>query len=591
MRYHLYRLNKRTKEVVVSKTRAMKMSSLYAPTLKEDPAEAELASHRLMLRAGMIRKQAAGLYSYLPLAWRSLRKIERIVRDEMEAAGAQEMLMPIMVDADAWRDSGRYNAYGPELMRFADRHGREFVLGPTHEETVTDLIKNELKSYKQLPVNLYQIQDKFRDEMRPRFGLMRGREFIMKDGYSFNATQESLQETYDAMKDAYANICERCGIKALPVVADSGQIGGDTSVEFMALADAGEAALVYCDACGYAADDEAASTQVVVTEGPGDGSLQKVHTPGMGTIAAVSAFFGFPENGTRKSLALIDAAGAPVVAIVPGDHELNDCKAEHVFGEGYRMMSDEELERYGLIKGFIGPVGLPAGIRLVCDTSLKGSVRWACGANEADYHFTGACPGRDFEPDAWEDLVTVVAGDPCPHCGAPLEAARGIEVSQVFQLGTKYSEAMGATFADENGEERPFLMGCYGVGVSRTLAAAVEQHNDEHGIIWPVSIAPYEVSVIPLDPDKEPCSSTCAELVEALVAEGIEVVVDDRAERPGVKFADNDLMGFPYQVVLGRRGLANGTVELKDRATGERQDVPVAEAAARVAELVRAQRR
>ncbi len=591
MRYHLYRLNKRTKEVVVSKTRAMKMSSLYAPTLKEDPAEAELASHRLMLRAGMIRKQAAGLYSYLPLAWRSLRKIERIVRDEMEAAGAQEMLMPIMVDADAWRDSGRYNAYGPELMRFADRHGREFVLGPTHEETVTDLIKNELKSYKQLPVNLYQIQDKFRDEMRPRFGLMRGREFIMKDGYSFNATQESLQETYDAMKDAYANICERCGIKALPVVADSGQIGGDTSVEFMALADAGEAALVYCDACGYAADDEAASTQVAVTEGPGDGSLQKVHTPGMGTIAAVAAFFDFPENGTRKSLALIDAAGAPVVAIVPGDHELNDCKAEHVFGEGYRMMSDEELERYGLIKGFIGPVGLPAGIRLVCDTSLKGSVRWACGANEADYHFTGACPGRDFEPDAWEDLVTVVAGDPCPHCGAPLEAARGIEVSQVFQLGTKYSEAMGATFADENGEERPFLMGCYGVGVSRTLAAAVEQHNDEHGIIWPVSIAPYEVSVIPLDPDKEPCASTCAELVEALVAEGIEVVVDDRAERPGVKFADNDLMGFPYQVVLGRRGLANGTVELKDRATGARQDVPVAEAAVRVAELVRAQRR
>ncbi len=360
----------------MSKTRAMKMSTLYAPTLKEDPAEAELASHRLMLRAGMIRKQAAGLYSYLPLAWRSLRKIEDIVRDEMDAAGAQELLMPIMVDAQVWHESGRYNAYGPELMRISDRHQREFVLGPTHEETVTDLIKNELKSYKQLPVNLYQIQDKFRDEMRPRFGLMRGREFIMKDGYSFNATQESLQETYDAMKQAYANICERCGLKALPVVADSGQIGGDTSVEFMALADAGEAALVYCDDCGYAADDEAASTQVVVTEGPGDGTLQKVHTPGMGTIAAVAEFFGFPENGTRKSLAIIDAEGNPVVAIVPGDHELNDCKAEHAFGEGYRMMADEELERYGLFKGFIGPVNLPEGIRLVCDVTLKDSKQW-----------------------------------------------------------------------------------------------------------------------------------------------------------------------------------------------------------------------
>ena len=572
------------------KTRAMKMSRLYAPTLKEDPADAELASHKLMLRAGFIRKQAAGLYTYLPLAWRSLRKIEGIVRDEMDAAGAQECLMPIMVDADLWRESGRYNAYGPELMRLSDRHEREFVLGPTHEETVTDLVKNELKSYKQLPLNLYHIQDKFRDELRPRFGLMRSREFIMKDGYSFSATQESLQEEYDKMKTAYANICTRCGLHALPVVADSGQIGGDTSVEFMALADAGEASLVYCDECGYAADDEAASTQVAVAEGPGDGTLQKVHTPGMGTIAKVAEFFGFPESGTRKSLALIDADGKPVVAIVPGDHELNDCKAEHAFGEGYRMMTDEELEAHGLHKGFIGPVNLPEGIRLVCDVTLKGSSKWACGANEIDYHYTGACPGRDFTPDAWEDLVTVVAGDPCPHCGRPLSAARGIEVSQVFQLGTKYSAAMGATFADEDGVEKPLIMGCYGVGVSRTLAASVEQHHDEHGIIWPVSIAPYEVSVIPLDPDKEPCQSACAAIVDALCEAGVEVVVDDRKERPGVKFADNDLMGFPYQIVLGKRGLVNGTVELKDRATGEREDVAIDEVAAKVAELVIAQR-
>ncbi len=570
-------------------SRVMKMSRLYAPTLKEDPAEAELASHRLLLRAGMIRKQAAGLYSYLPLAWRSLKKIESIVRDEMDAAGAQELLMPILTDAELWRESGRWSAYGPELMRLHDRHDREFALGPTHEETVTDLITNELRSYKQLPVNLYQIQDKFRDEMRPRFGLMRGREFIMKDGYSFNATQESLQETYDAMKQAYANICERCGLKALPVVADSGQIGGDTSVEFMALADAGEAALVYCDDCGFAADEEAATTTVAVSEGPGDGTLQKVHTPGLGTIEAVAKFFGFPENGTRKSLALIAEDGTPVVAIVPGDHELNDCKAEHLFG-AYHLMTDDELEHWGLHKGFIGPVNLPEGIRLVVDETLRASKQWACGANEVDYHFTCACPDRDFTVDEWADLITVHAGDPCPHCGAPLKGARGIEVSQVFQLGTKYSEAMGATFADENGKERPFLMGCYGVGVSRTLAAVVEQHNDEQGIIWPVSIAPYEVSVIALDKKGE-AFDRAEELANELAACGLDVVFDDRGERPGVKFADNDLMGFPFQVIVGKRGLANGTVEVKRRATGERTDVSVDAVVEQIHDLVVAERR
>lgn len=567
--------------------RAMKMSKLYAPTLKEDPAEAELASHRLLLRAGMIRKEAAGLYTYLPLAWRAIRKIEDIVRDEMDSHDAQELMMPIMVDAEFWRESGRIDAYGKELVRFDDRHGREFVLGPTHEETITALVRNELRSYKQLPVNLYHIQDKFRDEFRPRYGLMRGREFIMKDAYSFSATQESLQEEYDKMKEAYANICVRCGIHALPVVADSGEIGGDTSVEFMALADAGEASLVYCDDCGFAADDEAASTKVSVTEGPGNGTLEKVETPGLGTIEAVAEFFGFPKNGTRKSLALIDSEGKPVVAIVPGDHELNECKAEHVFGKGYRMMTDEELEKFGLFKGFIGPVHLPAGIKLVCDSSLKESKSWACGANEVDYHITGACPDRDFKVDEWADLVTVLAGDPCPHCGKPLSAARGIEVSQVFQLGTKYSEAMGATFMDEDGKEKPLIMGCYGVGVSRTLAAIVEQHNDENGIIWPVSVAPYEVSVIPLDPKKEDCAKATDRLVQELLDAGLDVVVDDRDERPGFKFADNDLMGFPYQIVIGKRGLKNGTFELKDRATGEREDISIDEAAAIVAARVR----
>ena len=567
--------------------RAMKMSRLYAPTLKEDPAEAELASHRLLLRAGMIRKEAAGLYTYLPLAWRAIRKIEDIVRDEMDSHDAQELMMPIMVDAEFWRESGRIDAYGKELVRFDDRHGREFVLGPTHEETITALVRNELRSYKQLPVNLYHIQDKFRDEFRPRYGLMRGREFIMKDAYSFSATQESLQEEYDKMKEAYANICVRCGVHALPVVADSGEIGGDTSVEFMALADAGEASLVYCDDCGFAADDEAASTKVSVAEGPGNGTLEKVETPGLGTIEAVAEFFGFPKNGTRKSLALIDSEGKPVVAIVPGDHELNECKAEHVFGKGYRLMTDEELEKFGLFKGFIGPVHLPAGIKLVCDSSLKESKSWACGANEVDYHFTGACPDRDFKVDEWADLVTVLAGDPCPHCGRPLSAARGIEVSQVFQLGTKYSEAMGATFMDEDGKEKPLIMGCYGVGVSRTLAAIVEQHNDENGIIWPVSVAPYEVSVIPLDPKKEDCAKATDRLVQQLLDAGLDVVVDDRDERPGFKFADNDLMGFPYQIVIGKRGLKNGTFELKDRATGEREDISIDEAATIVAARVR----
>lgn len=564
--------------------RYQKMSQLYAPTLKEDPAEAELASHRLLLRAGMIRKTAAGLYSYLPLAWRSIRKIEAVIRDEMEAIGAQEMMVPILTPAELWHESGRWDAYGPELMRIADRHGREFALGPTHEETFTDLVKNELRSYKQLPCTLYQIQDKFRDEMRPRFGLMRGREFIMKDAYSFSATQESLQECYEQEKAAYARIAERCGIYALPVVADSGQIGGDTSVEFMALADSGEAELVYCD-CGFAADVEAAATKVPVTEGPGDGTLEKVHTPGLGTIEAVADFFGFPENGTRKSLALVAEDGTSVVAIVPGDHELNEIKAGKLFG-AYHLMSDEELELAGLHKGFIGPVGLPGGVRLVCDESLRESVSWTCGANEMDYHYTGARPGRDFEVDEWADLVSVKAGDPCPHCGAALKSARGIEISQVFQLGTKYSESMGATFADEDGVERPFLMGCYGIGVSRTLAAVVEQHNDEHGICWPVCVAPYEVEVVPLAVNDDVVTPVAEKLVDELSAADLEVLLDDRKERPGVKFADADLIGIPYQVILGKRGVANGMAEVKVRETGERFDVPLDEVAAWLSERV-----
>ena len=566
-------------------TRPMKMSQLYAPTLKEDPAEAELASHKLLLRAGMVRKTAAGLYSYLPLAWRSIMKIENVIRDEMEAIGAQEMLVPMVTPGELWHESGRWEKYGPELMRMEDRHGREFCLGPTHEETFVDLVRNELRSYRQLPCTIYQIQDKFRDEMRPRFGLMRGREFIMKDAYSFDATVEGMQKTYEEQKAAYARICERVGLRALPVVADSGQIGGDTSVEFMALAPAGEAEVVWCD-CGFAADTEAATAGVAITDGA-PGELERVYTPDCGAIADVSALLDIPENATRKALALVDGEGNNCIVIVPGDHELCDVKAEHVFGD-FHLMTDEELELAGLIKGFIGPVGLPEGVRMYADESLRGAQWWTIGANEKDYHLLHAHPGRDFTiaDDAWVDVVSAKEGDACPACGLPLHLERGIEVSQVFQLGTKYSEAMGATFMDEDGKEKPFQMGCYGIGVSRTLQAVVEQNNDEQGIVWPVCVAPYEVEVVPLSVGDDTVWPVAEDLVAKLAEAGLEVVIDDRKERPGVKFADADLMGFPWQVILGKRGVTGGMAEVKERATGERTDVPLTEVAAWLAERI-----
>lgn len=566
----------------------MKMSQLYAPTLKEDPAEAELASHRLLLRAGMIRKGASGLYSYLPLAWRSIRKIEQVIREEMEAIGAQEMQVPILTDGDLWRQSGRWGAYGPELMRIKDRHEHEYALGPTHEETFTDLVRNELRSYKQLPVTLYQIQDKFRDELRPRFGLMRSREFIMKDAYSFSADQQSLQKCYDDQKGAYARICERCGVRALPVAADTGQIGGDTSVEFMALADAGEAEIVYCDDCGFAADTEAATAPVPLQEGEA-GDLQKVETPGCSSIADLAAFLHVPEAATRKALALVDGDGRPVVCFVPGDHDMNDVKAEHAFG-AYHMMTDEEIQQFGLVKGFMGPIGLPEGVRVCADQSLRDSQWWTIGANEAGYHYVHAQQGRDFQINDWVDVITAREGDLCPKCGRPLRGARGIECGQVFQLGTKYSESMGATFMDEDGKEKPFLMGCYGIGVSRTLAAVVEQHHDEHGICWPVCVAPYEVEVVPLSVGDDVVWPVADQLSSELVQAGLEVVVDDRKERPGVKFNDADLMGFPYQVVLGKRGVKNGVAEVKNRATGEREDVEFAQLADYLTQRIVSQR-
>ncbi len=550
----------------------LRMSKLYAPTLKESPNDAEIASHKLLLRAGMMRKTASGVYTFLPLGYKVLAKVESIVREEMDAIGAQEIMMPALQPAELWHESGRWNDYGPELMRLSDRHDHDFCLGPTHEELITSLVRNELRSYKQLPLSLYQIQVKFRDEIRPRFGLLRSREFIMKDAYSFHATQESLQETYDDMSRAYGNICERCGLDYRPVEADSGQIGGKVTTEFMALAPAGEAELVHCS-CGYAANTEAGECICHPTLYKNDG-LEKIATPGIHTIEELAVFLGIPESSTVKALSGKNDEGKLIVMFIPGDHELNEIKAARAAG-GFELLTDDEMEGYGLHKGSMGPVGLPEGAHVIADRSLESVPAWVVGANEEGYHYVGAAIGRDFTVDEWADLSVVKPGDSCPVCGLPLQGARGIEVSQVFQLGTKYSESMGATFMDEDGKEKPFIMGCYGVGVSRTVAAIVEQHSDDAGIAWPMSVAPAHVCVIPLalNGDVLPV----AEKIAAQLADlGFEVVIDDRKERPGVKFADADLIGWPVQVIIGQRGLDNGTIEVKLRRTGDKRDVPMA---------------
>ncbi len=554
-------------------TNILRMSKMYAPTLKEDPADAEIASHRLLLRAGMIRKTASGVYTFLPLGQRVLAKVSNIVREEMNAIDSQEIMMPALQPAELWHESGRWDDYGPELMRLNDRHDHGMCLGPTHEELITALIRNELRSYKELPCSLYQIQVKFRDEIRPRFGLLRSREFIMKDAYSFHATQESLQETYDDMSRAYGNICERCGLDYRPVEADSGQIGGKVTTEFMALANAGEAELVHCT-CGYAANTEAGECITIPTVHEVAG-IEKISTPGIHTIEEVATFLGIPETSTVKALSGKDAEGKLVVFFIPGDHELNDIKADRVV-PGFDFLTDEEMEAFGLFKGSMGPVGLPEGARVIADRCLKNVAQWVVGANEEGYHYVGARLGQDFTVDEWADLCIVKPGDSCPTCGLPLGGARGIEVSQVFQLGTKYSVAMGANFMDEDGTEKPFIMGCYGVGVSRTVAAVVEQYNDDYGIKWPMSIAPAHVCVIPLTVGDELVEPAAEKLAAELAELGFEVVIDDRNERAGVKFADADLIGWPLQVVVGKRGLAEGKVEVKRRQTGEKKDFTLA---------------
>ena len=548
----------------------LRMSKAYVPTLKEDPSDAELASHRLLLRAGMMRKQASGLYAFLPLGMKVLKKVEGIVNEEMDNIGAQQILMPFVQPADLWYESGRWDDYGPELLRVVDRHGNEFCLGPTHEELITALVRNELRSYKDLPVSMYQTQIKFRDEIRPRFGLMRGREFLMKDAYSFHATQESLQETYDDMSGAYARICDRLGLTWRAVEADSGQIGGKVTTEFMALAEYGEAEIVHCE-CGYAADAEAGECHCAATMHECD-SMQKLATPGVHTIEELANFVGIPENACMKALSGKGTDGDIVVFFVPGDHELNDIKANRVV-PGFELLTDEEMEEAGLPKGSMGPVGLPQGVRIIADNNLKDVAQWAVGANEDGYHYVGARLGEDFQVDEWADLCQVKPGDACPECGKVLAGARGIEVSQVFQLGTKYSESMNATFMDEDGTEKPFIMGCYGVGVTRSMAAIVEQLHDDAGIIWPLSVAPAHVCVLPLVVNDDIVHPAAQKIADELQALGLEVAIDDRKERAGVKFADADLIGWPLQVVVGKRGLAEGKVEVKVRATGNKHDV------------------
>ncbi len=557
----------------------MRLSKQYAPTLKEDPADAEIASHRLLVRAGMIRKVAGGVYTFLPLGMRVLTKIENIVREEMDAIGAHEILMPALQPGELWHESGRWNDYGPELMRLEDRHGRGFCLGPTHEELVTSIVRSELRSYRQLPMTLYQIQTKFRDEIRPRFGLLRSREFVMKDAYSFHSSQESLQETYDSMYAAYGRICERCGLDYRPVEADGGQIGGSVTCEFHALADAGEDDLVYCPDCDYAANTEAGACHAHAVQLDA-AECKKIETPGVDSIESLAKFLGIEEAATVKAMVGKDPEGNVVAFFVPGCHELNEIKAERVLGfeggEHFELCTDEELQKAGLCKGSIGPKGLPAGIKVIADQNLKGIERWVVGANEHGFHFVGAKHGEDFQVDEWADLSLVQPGDSCPKCGSALQGARGIEVSQVFQLGDKYSRTMGAVYSDENGVDQNFLMGCYGVGVSRTLAAVVEQHNDEDGIIWPLSIAPAHVCVVPLTVGDEEVFPVAERIAQELADQGLEVVLDDRDERAGVKFADADLIGWPVQVVVGKRGVKNGVVEVKRRGESEKTEVAFA---------------
>lgn len=561
----------------------MRFSKLFAPTLRDDPAEAEVVSHKLMLRAGMLRKVASGIYEFLPLGLKALAKVENIVREEMDNSGAQEVLMPALQPAEAWEESGRWAQYGPEMMRLKDRHERDFCLGPTHEELITLMVKNDIKSYKKLPIILYQIQVKFRDEIRPRFGLMRGREFIMKDAYSFDRDVEGMRESYKSMYDAYCRIIKRCGLDFRAVEAASGLIGGDVSQEFMVMADSGEDAIIVCDKCDFAANIEAATFAKAKPSNETDVPLQKVSTPGIKSVEEVGAFLGVEPGRLVKTLVYF-ADGEVVAILIPGDRELNETKAaEALEAQKLFLLSEKDFaEMPHLISGFVGPAGL-AGCKIMADHRIEDMRNVIVGANEPDAHFINVNYPRDFYVDIWADIALVKEGDSCARCeSGRLSITRGIEVGHVFQLGTKYSEAMDASFLDENGAAKPYIMGCYGIGVSRMVAAAIEQNHDERGIIWPVAIAPYQVLVIALKWSEEEERKVAEEIYNGLCEGGTDVLLDDRDESAGVKFADGDLIGIPVQIVVGKRSLAEGCVEIKVRSTGVSEKVVVAEAVSNV---------
>jgi prolyl-tRNA synthetase len=560
----------------------MRMSSLFLRTLRDDPADAEVESHRLLVRAGYIRRVSAGIYSWLPLGYRVLRKVEQIVREEMDDAGAQEMLLPIVQPLELWERSGRDKAYGPLMFKFLDRKETGYCLSPTAEELVTSIVAQEYGSYRDLPLNLYQINWKYRDELRPRFGLLRGREFLMKDAYSFDLDLDGLRASYRLMYDAYQRVFERCGLTFRAVEAESGEMGGSESREFMAVAAVGEDDFVWCPSCQYAANVEAAR-RGPVDAGPDDAivpPMDEVHTPGVPGIAGVAELLDVEPGALLKSIAF-DLDGKLGLAIVPGDREVNEyALAAALRPKSMRLYGDDDFAAQpGLPKGYIGPHFADASV-VVADPSVRAGRAWITGANRADHHVRNAVLGRDFDVDVWADIVTVVPGDPCPRCGNPLSIDRGIEVGHVFQLGTKYSEALDARYTDEKGEQHPMVMGCYGIGVSRVLAAVAEEYHDEQGLSWPTALAPYAVHLIAVPGRGEQASVVTAEadrVYEELRGRGVDVLYDDRDVSPGVKFADADLVGVPIQLVVGAKGVGRGVVERKIRASGARDELPLAE--------------
>jgi prolyl-tRNA synthetase len=568
----------------------MRYSQYFIPTLKETPADAEVVSHQLMLRAGMIRRVAAGIYNYLPLGLRSVRKVENIVREEMNRAGAIELLMPMVTPAELWQESGRWEKYGPELRRIRDRKEAEFCLGPTHEEVITDIVRREVRSYRQLPLNLYQVQTKFRDEIRPRFGLMRGREFIMKDAYSFDVDETAANGSYEKMYQAYRRIFERCGLRFRSVEADSGAIGGSFSHEFMVLADSGEDAIVSCSACDYAANMEKAESRPAREPKGGEPlPLEKVATPEMKTIADVARFLGLPEEETIKTLVYSDGGNQTAMALLRGDHELNEIKLKNALGwDDVQMATEEEILRItGSPVGFLGPVGLKVKVPVIADLAVQGLVNCVIGANERDMHYRNAVLGRDFTVDRCLDIRNVAVGDGCTRCASGvMELWRGIEVGHVFKLGTKYSESMHATYLDADGKEQTLFMGCYGIGIGRTVAAAIEQNHDDNGIIFPIPIAPFHCIVSALNMKEDLVREASEEIYRRLSDAGVEVLLDDRDERPGFKFKDADLIGIPLRIVVGSKNLADGKVELKERRSGEVSLLSIDEAVERVTTAV-----